>query len=300
MGEDTTAVGRAPLDVTIAAVGRFGGPTEFGWHTIEPMFRCWREYHLAKLHPEEGRSQGSSMALAVGTIVHEFLAAHYTPRLVQRENFAPSNGATPEALYQHLSENGYAEEAAEAWRLFDYYKLRYNGQDTYTGEDAKILNIEHEVRRALPNGRPYSVRADLVVELPDGVWVVDHKTAARASVEFVEGWQVEPSILGLFWAFQSVYGDRLRGVSINGIVKTTAPKFTRNMYCVDQRMIDDWIRMVSYRTGEEGMAQNSGWPVNFSACFRKMGSFVGKCRYFERCIYHLDETPWAVNGGTGG
>jgi hypothetical protein len=262
------------------------------------MFRCWREQFLSTLHPEEGRSEGSSKALMIGTIVHEFLAAHYMPRLTNRENsenFAPSD-VTPEDLDQYLRSHGYAEEATEAWRLFDAYKVWYTGRDTYADEDAKILNIEHEVRRDLPGGRPYTARSDLVVEFPDGVWVVDHKTTARQSVEFVEGWQTEPQILGLYWAYKPVYGDRLRGVSINGIVKTKTPVFLRNMYAVDDRMLDDWIRMVAYQTGLEGMARVSGWPCNYSQCFRRMGSFVGKCRYFQRCIYHLDETPWAVDG----
>jgi len=131
---------------------------------------------------------------------------------------------------------------------------------------------------------PYTARADMVLKLPDGYWLVDHKTTAARTGEFVEGWQVDPGIIGLMWACQPLFSP-IRGVSINGVIKTKVPGFDRFMYALDQRMVDDWLAMMRYNMADKGIARLADWPPNFWACFRKMGPRVGKCRFFERCVY---------------
>ena len=277
---------RQSLETLLNSFGRIGGPTEFGWHTHEPSFRCWREHHFNASEPTAGRTLGSQFALAVGTIVHEFLAAYYQS-FITAKTFTPSGEKGPEALYELLCTNGYTDEANEARRLYEAYRSKYDGKDSYLAEDVKIIAIEHRVLRTFPWGQPYTARADMVLKLPDGYWLVDHKTTAARTTEFVEGWQVEPGIIGLVWACQEEFKP-IRGVSINGVIKTKVPDFDRFMYAMDERMLADFVSMLRYKAVEEGVARLAGYPPNFAACFRKMGPHVGKCRFFSRCVYGME------------
>ena len=126
----------------------------------------------------------------------------------------------------------------------------------------------------------------MVLKLPDGYWIVDHKTTAARTTEFVEGWQVEPGIIGLMWACQPVFSP-VRGVSINGVIKTKVPDFDRFMYAADERMLADFVNMMQYKSVEAGVARLANYPPNYAACFRKMGAHVGKCRFFSRCVYGM-------------
>lgn len=276
---------RRSLEELLNSFGRKGGPTEFGWHTSEPSFRCWREHHLIQTLPEN-RAPGQQFALAVGTIVHEFLALYYSSFITGQTSRANEEMRT-EALYEYLCANEYVEETNEARRLYEAYRSKYNGKDSYLAEDVKIIDIEHRVQRTLPWGQPYTARADMVLKMPDGYWIVDHKTTAARTAEFVEGWQIEPGIIGLMWACMEEF-QPIRGVSINGLIKTKEPDFDRFMYAMDKRVVDDWLKMMQYKAAEAVVARLAGWPPNFTACFRKMGSRVGKCRFFSRCVYGLE------------
>jgi hypothetical protein len=278
---------RKPLENLLNDFGRIGGPTEYGWHTFEPSFRCWREAYFTNTKTEANHNPNSSFALAVGTIVHEFLAAYYTTFMPEK-TFTPNGEKSPEALYTMLCTNGYADEANEAKRLFDAYLKKYDGKDSYLAEGVKIIAIEHHVKRTFPWGDPYTARADMVLKMPDGYWLVDHKTTAARTTEFVEGWQAEPGIIGLMWACQEEFKP-LRGVSINGIVKTKVPDFDRFMYALDERMVSGFLDMMRFHSAEKAVARLAGYPPNFSACFRKMGSHVGKCRFFSRCVYGMEQ-----------
>lgn len=284
---------RQSLETLLNEFGRAGGPTEYGWHTHEPSFRCWREHRLNASEPTAGRTFGSQFALAVGTIVHELLAAYYQSFIVDGngngngKTFTPSGEKGPEALYELLCTNGYTDEANEARRLYEAYRSKYDGKDSYLAEDVKIMAVERLVRRDFPWGQPYTARADMVLRLPDGYWIVDHKTTAARTTEFVEGWQVEPGIIGLMWACQPEFAP-IRGVSINGVIKTKTPDFDRFMYAMDERMIADFVAMLRYKWAEANVANLAGWPPNFAACFRKMGPHVGKCRFFSRCVYGME------------
>jgi hypothetical protein len=274
---------RVSLEKVLNDFGRFGGPTEYGWHTIEPMFRCWREYDCSK-NPTIPLPASRSIALAVGTIFHEFMAAYYSTALV---NPVPDL-KSPEEIYEALCTNGYTEEANEARRLYEAYRFKYDGNDSYLSPGVRLHAVEHHIRRDLPFGRPYTVRLDLVMERSDGFWICDHKTTGQRSQEFTEGWQVDPSVIGMFWAAGGVFKP-LRGVSINGVIKTKTPGFERIMFAVDERMVGDWLQMLECRFTERQSAEKMKWPPNLAACFRKMGAHVGKCRYFERCVYGVTE-----------
>jgi hypothetical protein len=280
IGIDTA---RKPLEELLNESGRFGGPTEFGWHTREASFRCWREHHLVSSEQPNPAAR-RQYALAVGTIVHEFLAAYYAAHIQTGQTSRLDGEMQPQQLYINLVSNGYSDEAIEAKRIFDAYLVKYNNKDSYLTEDVKIIAIEHHVRREFPWGPTHTARADMVLKMPDGYWIVDHKTTAARSAEFVEGWQIDPGILGLLWACETEF-QPIRGVSINGIIKTKTPDFDRFMYAKDDRMINDYLAMMQFKSNEEKRAEDEGWPPTFSACFRKMGPHVGKCRFFERCVY---------------
>jgi hypothetical protein len=265
------------LEETLIEYGRVGGPTEHGWHTFEPMFHCWRRYHLSSNAKRNGKV---GKALAVGTIFHEFMAIHYAPYL--KDGAVVLNGGIT-SLYDHLAQNGFTEEASEAFRLYEGYKNRYDGNDGYLSKDVEIVAVEQLVERSLPWGDPYTIRLDLVLRLPDGYWIADHKTAWARTTEFIEGWQIDPSVLGMLWAAQEKYSP-LRGASINGVIKTRVPDYDRFTFAYDTKIIADWLRMMEYKTAEKRIAQLAGWPPNFRSCFGK----YGRCGFFEQCVYGLE------------
>lgn len=269
------------LDEILVAFGRIGGPTTYGWHTLEPMFTCWRLHSFKKDATYAGRT---SKALAVGSILHEFLAILYTPHVVDRAARAKTAGSA-EALYNHIRQTEYAEEADEARRLFDAYLAYYGGRDGYLSKSVEIVGIEVPLQRDLPWGAPYTVRPDMVLKLADGYWVVDHKTTWAKTTEFVEGWQVDPGIIGLMWVASETYKP-LRGASINGVIKTKSPEFDRFTFAYDEHIVGDWMKMLEYKAAEMPLARLAGWPPNFKACFGKWG----RCGYFERCVYGVGET----------
>ena len=264
------------LDEILVAFGRIGGPTEHGWHTLEPMFSCWRLHNFKKNATSNGHT---SKALAVGSILHEFLAIYYAPHIIDLAS-RPKIAGSVDSLYNHIKQTEYSEEADEAKRLLDAYLSYYEGRDGYLSKSVEIVGIEVPLQRTLPWGAPYTVRLDMVLKLPDGYWAVDHKTTWAKTTEFVEGWQVDPGIIGAMWAASETFSP-LRGASINGVIKTKVPEFDRFTFAFDEGITADWQRMLEYKMAEQPLARLAGWPPNFKACFGKWG----RCGYFERCVY---------------
>ena len=272
-------VGVPPLDKVLSEHGRIGGPTPHGWHTFEPMFSCWRMYHLGNTQPrQEARTD---KALAVGILLHELLAIYYKAA----KTGGTYNDTQPavDTLLALVSSTGYQEEAAETKRLYDGYRKRYEGNDGYISPSVRIVAVEDPIRRDFPWGDPYTIRLDLVLQLPDGYWIADHKTTWGRSTEFIEGWQIDPSVLGMLWAAQEKYSP-LRGASINGVIKTKEPDYDRFTFAYDTRIVADWLRMMEYKSAERRIAALAGWPPNFKACFGK----YRKCGYFEQCVYGVE------------
>jgi hypothetical protein len=267
---------RRSVDDILQEVGRRGGPTEHGWHTRQAQFYCARE---AAFNARAGEVNEDRMSLSVGSITHEYLAEHYACHMEGR----PLGDALAKMERTHalLCEHGHTDAANEARRLYVGYRVKYEHEDEYVRR-GKVIGVEKKLYRQLPWGDMYTVRADVVVECPDGILIVDHKTSTKDDSEFREGWAVDPGMLGLEWASSKFYKPII-GYSINGLIKTATPKYARMFFAASQRLVRDWLAMLRYRHLERQIAAIAGNPPNFSQCLRR----YGKCAWFTECVYGM-------------
>lgn len=264
------------VDDILAEVGRRGGPTEHGWHTRQAQFYCAREEAFNR---RAGSFDGDSLPLAIGSATHEYLAEHYACAMEGR-SFDEAKDKV-ERTHALLCANGHEAAAQESRRLYYGHAVQYAQDDSYLRQ-GKVVGVEKKLYRELPWGEPYTVRADVVVSCPDGYLIVDHKTSGKDDAEFREGWAVDPGMLGLEWAAAKFYRPII-GYSINGLVKTTKPKFTRMFFAASARLVRDWLAMMRYRHLERQVAATAGHPPNFAQCLRR----YGKCTWFEECVYGI-------------
>lgn len=276
---------RKTVDEILAEMGRRGGPTERGWHTRQAQFYCPRE---AAFDARAGGVHIESMPLAVGSIVHEYLAEHYACYMEDRS--LDEAKAKAERTHELLCEAGHEDAANEARRLYFGYRAKYAVDDEYVRR-GKIVGVEKKLYRELPWGDMYTVRADVVVECPDGFLIVDHKTSSKDDSEFREGWVVDPGMLGLEWA-SSKFFKPIIGYSINGLVKTATPKYARMFFAASPRLVRDWLGMMRYRYLERQVATMAGNPPNFAQCLRR----YGKCSWFTECVYGMKPSKDHGNG----
>lgn len=287
---DQAAAAKLPLDKLLETVGRKGGGTPYGWSKHAVKFQCWYKHYLM-VHLKVDRYY--SPALAIGTILHEILATWYSTPLGED----PSGPI--EELLAVCRDGGYEKAVDEALRLSEAYLAywmlpeRENGlwaprkvirdfkgnvvsrPDDFFDPGTEIIAIEEMLQTDTPFN--YSCRTDLVVRRRDGIWVVDHKTA-RALDDSITDWALQGEILGLLWLARKKWGDEVKGLIINLIVKTKTPKFERMSFRFRPRNVKMHIDAVRALLEFEPIAKRLGWPRNFASC---AGQY--RCQFFAYC-----------------
>lgn len=270
---------RQPVEKILAEMGgeRKGGPTPYGWHTHAASFRCPRE---AALDAKEGGGV-ESHAIDVGGVIHELLAIYYEGRRTGAQDWR----AEGERLLTAVREGGHSEVAEECARYWTNYLIRYGTYDDYL-ERYEVVAVEQLLERTFPWGEPYTARADLVLKGADGYVIVDHKSTGRRDISaWLEGFVIEPELLGLIWCSRKY--RPIAGYAINGIVrhkdavKQLAHGYERIFFRVAPKLIRDWLRMMRWKYAVQPMLAMVGDVPSFELCNRR----YGRCRYFERCVY---------------
>jgi len=277
------------VDDVLIMVGRRGGPSEFGWHSQEDRHLCPRRAHY---NARAGGAFGgeSSIALGVGSTLHEYLAERYASYVEHRSlmDVVEKIERTTSLLKQY----GHEKVADEARRLYYGYAVKYDAVDEFVARH-KVLAVEKLFYRDLPWGQRYSGRADLVLEAPDGVIIVDHKTARARDAEWNEGWILDPAQIGLQWLVEREY-KHVSGYYINGIIKTvkldTRTDFPRLFFASEKRLVREWLDMMRYRFVEHQNARLAGYPPNFAMCIVSVGIGFRRCRWFNACALGLRPT----------
>jgi len=264
-------VQRERLDDLLIRFGRKGGPTEHGWHVWEPAFHCWLDFFDSR---RKRSRQRETKALAIGTLVHEFLAMRYSSEKVL-------------GLVNFLNQHGWEAEVSEALRLYNAYDAFYAPGDGLSSNKCKVVMVEQEMGRdRTPWGLPYTCRADLVCEAPNGYWIVDHKTSSSLTYEFTEGWRTDPAILGLLWCARGQSRDffpkdlPIVGCVINGVIKTKVPQFQRITFSIDDRIVQAWVDMMVYKFRVEMSIAELKPVPNLKGCFGR----YGRCRIYGECL----------------
>lgn len=266
------------VDAILRRHGRRGGATRYGWHTRDKAAFC----HRAAAFARRDAGKDETLALQVGSVVHEYLAELYSASMEGRSGETVVRRV--QAIQADLEQAGWSRVAADAGRLFYAYRARYLERDEYLLR-GKVVGVERELRHRLPWGEMYSGRADLIVEQSDGFLIVDHKTSADRGPDFLEGWVVDPGMLGLCWLLsQEPELQPVVGLSINGIIKTKEPGFDRRFYRPDTRLVREYLDQLRWQHAVGQLAELSGNPPNFAACFRGKS----RCAWFDRCVYGLE------------
>jgi hypothetical protein len=209
---------------------RLGGrSTGSGWSNISLFQKCpyaWKRRYLEPLVVENFGLHVEIDALAIGSLVHAYLAVHYLRMIV------PNYPLTPEDINQRVREWGCNPFIfSEAWRVFTAYRIYY--------QHDKIVPFEIEFDLRDPRNND-SCRFDMIAYLPEdrpgmlaGTWAFEHKTAAKFDVNTLEGWHGNGEILGQVMLWERLGLDRrygpLRGVVANLLGKQKSPEFHRTI-----------------------------------------------------------------------
>lgn len=209
---------------------RLGGrSTGSGWSSVSSFQKCpyyWFRRYLKPLVVENFGVSSEIVPLAIGSLVHTYLALYYQRMIV------PNYPLTPEMVNQRVREWGCDPKIfEESWRLFTGYRLFYKL------EVIQPLAVEFDLRDPRTND---SCRYDVIVYFPEerpgllpGTYVLEHKTAARFDANTLEGWHGDGEVLGqvLHWERLGLHRrfGPLRGVIVNLLGKQKVAEFHRTI-----------------------------------------------------------------------
>lgn len=263
-----------------AGLDRLGGKsTGSGWSNVSSFQRCRYAWKRSYLTPPEasGPFGGESVAMAVGTLVHTYLALHYQRMMV------PDYPLEPDHVDRRVREMGCNPEVfKEAWRLFSAYRLFYRM------ERVEPLAIEYNLVDPRTN---HSCRYDVIVYFPEeapgrlpGTYIVEHKTASRFDANTLDGWLGDGEILGQVDLWDRLKLDRrfgpLRGVLINLLGKQKTPEFHRTLAAPSTFAIDQHRRDLRYWNAEiQSAIATDTFPRSRANCIHR----YGRCSLWDRC-----------------
>ncbi len=260
---------------------RLGGQSSgSGWSNVSLFQRCpyaWKRRYIQPLKVENFGIVAEFPALAIGTLVHTFLAVHYTRMIV------PGYPLTADDINQRIRELGCDPAIyGEAWRVFNAYRLYYQH------ESIQPLAIEFDLRDPRTN---HSCRFDLIAFFPDerpgmlpGTYNVEHKTTSQFSADNLEGWHGDGEILGQVDLWDRLHLERrfgpLRGVIVNLLGKQKEPKFHRTIVAPTSFTIDQHRNDLRNWNGRIQLAKAiNDFPRSRNNCIGR----YGKCSLWEHC-----------------
>lgn len=258
---------------------RLGGPSSGrGWSSFALAQRClyaWYKTHVEKARPEFYMERG---ALAIGTLVHLFLALYYANMMEQYLVL------TPGACHAWLRMRGANPELMqESWRVFEAYRLYY------AHEDLRPLAVEYDLRDP-QTGR--SCRYDLIGYYatskpgrPSGTYLFEHKTSGRFDWDTIDGWANDGEVIGeaALWrrlGLDNRFG-RLRGVVVNILGKQKEPKFHRTTIAPGVLLINSHFDDLDRWDGLIALCRSTNnWPRSRANCINRWG----RCQWWEYCM----------------
>lgn len=247
-----------------------------GWHWHENFGRCpqYGAFSAAGLRPAM-----DAAALGKGSLVH-IGNAHFYARM--REDQQGSGMAdrfyTPaEAVAELARREGGEEHVPTVTEAVERYCAQFAGDVR-----AKVLLVE-EVLSASIDGRLYTQRIDLALEVAGKAWLLDHKSTSRLSKQTVTAHTLSGQMTGMRYLGRKKWGKDFGGVAINAIqiqpyrakreVLPAAPHLEAQF---EARIRD--LRAIADRNADRDLFD---WPkaMNEHTCLTRYGA----CRYAELC-----------------
>lgn len=219
-------------------------------------------------------------ALAIGTLIHTFLALYYAAMI----DGDPYAALTPEMARDYaMRNNGNPAVINESWRVWNAYRL------FYLHENIEPLAVEYNLID--PRTRE-SCRYDLVAFFPEGsigiepgTYVVEHKSASRFDHATLYGWANDGEILGEYALWKRLGLDRrfgeLKGIIVNILGKQ--PKNPQQHRTIVQPHAWQVEEHLNDLRSWEGLIQISlsanHFPRARSGCVNRHGM----CDLFDHC-----------------
>jgi hypothetical protein len=257
---------------------RLGGQsTGRGWSSFSTWQRCqylWKRKYLDQVQPS---ALVESPSLAIGTLIHVFLAIYYLRMIVE------DYPLTPDVCRDELLKAANPEFVNEAWRVFFQYTLYY--------QDENIQPLAVELDLVDPRTRE-SCRFDLIAYFPEsnagrlaGTYILEHKSASRFDQDTLDGWGNDGEILGQVMSWKRLgldhrYG-KLRGVIINILGKQKEPKFHRTQVAPESWQIEQHKADLRRHEGFIQLAMSNGeFPRSRGNCISR----YGRCQNYYECL----------------
>lgn len=280
-----------PIEVAMNAVfdkygvPRLGGSSGLeGWSSISLYQRCpyaWAREHLRGFKTDVPMLSVSDLSgRSVGSLFHGLLSVYYSRRI------AASYPLTPELMIEEIGKLGVDPAViVEARRLYQAYATYYKH------ERLRPLFVEQLLVAERPRR---SCRNDLIAIVegvpgqPDGLYIVDHKTASRFDDATLTGWANEGAIIQQVDVFEAALPDHpelqsygaLQGVIVNLVGKQKAPELYRayvhpTFFQVEQHRHD----LPIWRAQRDLSIATGTFPRARAGC---LGRF-GKCDSWDHC-----------------
>lgn len=207
--------------VGLARLG--GASTGRGWSSFKLFQRCPYAWKRRYIERAQSLIAVESPSLAIGSLIHVFLALHYTVMV------DPDYPLTAEATYDFVLRRANPKFVSEAWRVFQAYARHYALET--------ILPLAIEYNLVDPRTGE-SCRFDLIAHFKDeapgraaGTYIIEHKSTQRFDRVSLEGWANDGEIIGQVMLWEKLglkhrFGP-LQGVLVNILGKQKEPEFHR-------------------------------------------------------------------------
>jgi len=258
---------------------QLAGGSGRGWSRWKLLQQCPYAYYLRYVQKMD-LSEFESPALAVGSLVHAWLAIHYLGMMSKEFT------VTPEQLKNEVEkQNANPAFLYKAWAVFDAYRAHY--EEDYL----EPLAVEYPVEDVKTGN---TCRYDLIARITNppeilaitpGVVLIEHKTASNLSEDVIDGWSIDGEILGemAFWQRNGLdrkFG-KLTGLLVNILVKTKQPQFHRSFVAPISVHTKGHIKNLAYMAElEKTLRKSRRWPQFASACINR----YGKCQFYQHCL----------------
>lgn len=275
------------------------GASRRGSTYYKAMQLCPREFGLKYVAGVSGRTQDR---LVIGWLYHLLLELYY--KAIQKHQLStlaePSNpqwlwgscnvgtAAALKVLDTLAAEPGYREIEAVTRATFEGYLEQYDRVDRW-----RIIAVEETVEYL--RHPEYTTRLDLLVEDYDrgGLWICEHKSAARITEDLIDNYQMDGQVLGQQWLLKKVvdlskyppYRGVLVSISKKARVlasRTDPPEFTRVEVCSSEAHLRMLERTLRVRPKLLPVYADLGWPQWLGNCSGFARGY-SKCEFYNLC-----------------
>lgn len=288
-----------------------GGPTIAGWHSVESVHRCMKEYQFQHVRKIRQPQTHTPDALAVGSLFHAFRANWYASRFATDEaTVARCLDAMREEVETHkLPISGDAIRRTE--ELARYYIEHWSKRPA-----PKPLAAEYELGPApVQAGDPIfqyrTARLDDVSYYPEAggqLAIGECKTTGDSVGAAMNQYQLhgQPLLQVLLWNMAS-QGEALHG-PVAGVVvdvikkpyERSRPDFARQFFPIKPEVMTWYAQSLRFYLK---LAASVDWdtevPRNTSMCTRLIGRMRAACPYRTLCEHGRGGAlSYVLEGGT--